>query len=85
MTYAECIVYLRPTCGTHNNSYVLFAAAISSSFFSFHVLGWSQTSGFPQHNDEDIALAASLAMGSNIVIGCLFQIPNGTLHYCIFA
>ena len=43
---------------------------------SMWVTGWSVTSGFPQHNDEDIALAASLAMGSNIVIGCLFQIPN---------
>lgn len=43
---------------------------------SMWVTGWSQTSGFPQHNDEDIALAAALAMGSNIVIGCLFQIPN---------
>jgi len=43
---------------------------------SMWVTGWGMTSGLPQAKDEDIALAASLAMNSNIIIGCLFQIPN---------
>lgn len=33
-------------------------------------------STFPEATDEDIALAASLAMGLNQVMGALFQIPN---------
>jgi PhoPQ-activated pathogenicity-related protein len=43
---------------------------------SMWVTGWSQTSGFPTAHDEDIFLAAVLAMETNTIMGCLFQIPN---------
>ena len=43
---------------------------------SLWVTGGSVTSGFPSSKDEDIFLAAVLAMETNTVIGCLFQIPN---------
>lgn len=47
---------------------------------SMYITGWSQPnadgSGLPTHKDEDIRVAASLAVTTNIITGCLFQIPN---------
>jgi len=39
------------------------------------ITGWSNGSGAPTAKDEDIALAAALAMGTGTVTGALFQIP----------
>lgn len=46
------------------------------------ITGWSNGSGAPTAKDEDIALAASLAMGTGTVTGALFQIP---CEHIIFA
>jgi PhoPQ-activated pathogenicity-related protein len=40
------------------------------------VTGWSNTASLPTAHDEDIFLAASLAMNSGTITGSLFQIPN---------
>ena len=40
------------------------------------ITGFSQNSGFPDPQSEDIALAAALAMTTGTITGCLFQIPN---------
>jgi hypothetical protein len=42
---------------------------------SLWITGWSM-GGFPTSKDEDIVLAASLAMGAGTVAGALFQVPN---------
>ena len=38
--------------------------------------GSNGMNSFPQANDEDIRLAAAVAMNTNSVVGALFQIPN---------
>lgn len=43
---------------------------------SIWVTGGSVTSGFPSARDEDVFLAAVLAMQTDTIMGCLFQIPN---------
>jgi PhoPQ-activated pathogenicity-related protein len=43
---------------------------------SIWITGWSNGGSLPKADDEDIALAAALAMGNGIVTGALFQIPN---------
>jgi PhoPQ-activated pathogenicity-related protein len=43
---------------------------------SLWVTGGSVTSGFPDARDEDVFLAATLAMETSSIMGCLFQIPN---------
>jgi PhoPQ-activated pathogenicity-related protein len=43
---------------------------------SIWITGGSVTSGFPSAKDEDIFLAAVLAMETGTITGCLFQIPN---------
>ncbi|CAE7854990.1 unnamed protein product, partial [Symbiodinium microadriaticum] len=43
---------------------------------SLWVTGWSNTSPLPTAKDEDVILAAELAMGTNMIMGSLFQIPN---------
>lgn len=46
------------------------------------ITGGSNTGGLPSAKDEDIALAAALAMGTGTITGSLFQIPN---EHTIFA
>lgn len=43
---------------------------------SLWVTGWSNTSPLPKATDEDVILAAELAMGTGMIMGSLFQIPN---------
>jgi PhoPQ-activated pathogenicity-related protein len=47
---------------------------------SLYITGWSMPnadgSGLPNSKDEDIRVAASLAVTTGIITGCLFQIPN---------
>ena len=43
---------------------------------SLWVTGWSNTSPLPTATDEDVILAAELAMGTGMIMGSLFQIPN---------
>ncbi len=43
---------------------------------SLWITGGGTTSGFPKAKDEDVLVAATLAMFNNIVTGALFQIPN---------
>ena len=40
------------------------------------VTGSSNTSPLPDNKSEDVQLAANLAMGTGVITGCLFQIPN---------
>ena len=46
------------------------------------ITGWSNTASPPTAKDEDIALAASIAMEAGIITGSLFQVPN---EHTIFA
>ena len=46
------------------------------------ITGWSNGASLPNNKDEDIVLAASLAMGMGTVTGALFQIP---CEHIIFA
>ena len=46
------------------------------------ITGWPNTARPPTAMDEDVALAASLAMGMGVVTGALFQIP---CEHIIFA
>lgn len=47
---------------------------------SLYITGWGMPnadgSNLPTHKDEDIRVAASLAVTTGIITGCLFQIPN---------
>ena len=47
---------------------------------SMYITGWGQPnpdgSNLPNAKDEDIRVAASLAVSTGIITGCLFQIPN---------
>jgi len=44
---------------------------------SIYITGGSNgMNSFPDADDEDIAIAAAVAMDTNMVVGCLFQIPN---------
>jgi len=45
------------------------------------VTGWSNTDSLPTNRDEDIVLAAALAMGTGTITGSLFQIPNEKLVF----
>jgi PhoPQ-activated pathogenicity-related protein len=40
------------------------------------VTGWSNTASLPTSHDEDILLSASLAMGTGLITGSFFQVPN---------
>ena len=43
---------------------------------SIYITGGSNSMGYPTASDEDIAIAAAVAMDTSMVVGCLFQIPN---------
>jgi hypothetical protein len=44
---------------------------------SIYITGGSNgLNSYPQAKDEDIRLAAAIAMNTNTVVGTLFQIPN---------
>lgn len=45
------------------------------------ITGWSNDSNYPSNKDEDIVLAAALAMGTGTICGALFQIPNEKLVF----
>ena len=45
--------------------------------------GSNDGTGMPDAKDEDIIIAATLAMANNIVAGCLFQIPNEHIGACV--
>jgi hypothetical protein len=43
---------------------------------SIYITGGSNSMGYPTASDEDITIAAAVAMDTSMVVGCLFQIPN---------
>ena len=53
---------------------------------SLYITGWSMpspdgSSGMPNAKDEDIRVAAALAVSTGIITGCLFQIPDEKITF----
>ena len=53
---------------------------------SLYITGWSMpspdgTGGMPNAKDEDIRVAAALAVSTGIITGCLFQVPDEKITF----
>lgn len=48
---------------------------------SLYITGGTNSAGIPAAKDEDIVLAASIAMGTGTITGALFQVPNQHMKF----